>query len=72
MFEIKVVRNVILNNIDIHDEPSRMYRSSSTGRQKCSDLKKIKNRCRWRHLQILWEYGDVVFIHRDYTSTLRN
>ena len=64
MFEIKFVRNVILNIIDIHDQTSRMYRSSPTGRQKCSDLKKIRNRYRWRHLQILWEYGDVVFIHR--------
>ena len=42
MFEIKVVKNVILNNIDFHDQPSRMYRSSPRGRQKCSDLKKEK------------------------------
>ena len=33
MIEIKVVRNVILNNIDIHDQPSRMHRSPPRSRQ---------------------------------------
>ena len=28
MIEIKVVRNVILNNIDVHDQPSRIHCST--------------------------------------------
>ena len=40
MFEVKVVRYVILNNIDFHDQPSRMYRSPPRGRQQCSNSKK--------------------------------
>ena len=37
MIEIKVVRNVILNNIDIHDQPSRLHRSLSRIRQNFPD-----------------------------------
>ena len=44
LMEIKVVRNVILNKIDFHDQPSRMHRSPSRGRQKCSDSKKRKKK----------------------------
>ena len=33
MIEIKVVRNFILNNIDTHDQPSRMHRSPPRSRQ---------------------------------------
>ena len=32
MFEIKVVRNILLNNIDFYDKPSRMYRSPPRSR----------------------------------------
>ena len=44
IIEIKVVRNVILNNIDFHDQPSRMHRSPSRSRQKISDSKKFKEK----------------------------
>ena len=44
IIEIKVVRNVILNNIDLYDQPSRMHRSSFRSRQKISDKKNSKNR----------------------------
>ena len=40
MIEIKVVKNVILNNIDIHDQPFRMHRSPSRSRENFSDSKK--------------------------------
>ena len=39
MIEMKVVRIVILNNIDIHDQLSRMHHSRS--RQNFPDLKKL-------------------------------
>ena len=42
MIEMKVVKNVILNNIDFHDQPSRMYRSPPRSRQQCSNSKKRK------------------------------
>ena len=44
MIEIKVVRNVILNNINLHDQPSRMHCSPSRSRQKFSDSKKFKEK----------------------------
>ena len=40
MIEIKVVRNVILKNIDLHDQPARMHRSLSRNRQNFPDSKK--------------------------------
>ena len=42
MIEIKVVGNVFLNNIDLHDQPSRMYCSPPRSRQKISDSKNSK------------------------------
>ena len=42
MIEIKVVRNVILNNIDLHDQPSRMHRSPPRSRQNFPDSKNSK------------------------------
>ena len=33
MIEIKFVKNVILNNIDINDQPFRMHRSPPKSRQ---------------------------------------
>ena len=42
MIEIKVVRNVILNNIDLHDQPFRMHRSPSRSPQNFPDSKKFK------------------------------
>jgi len=41
---IKVVRNIILNNIDNHDQPSRMHRSSSRSRQKILKFEKIQKK----------------------------
>ena len=41
---IKVVRNVILNNIDLNDQPSRMHSSSSRSRQTVSNSKKIQRK----------------------------
>ena len=41
---IKVVRNIILNNMDQNDQPSRMHRSPCRSRQKCSDSKKFKDK----------------------------
>ena len=42
MIEIKVVRNVILNNIDLHDQPSRMHLSPPRSCQKFSNSKNSK------------------------------
>ena len=42
MFEIKVVRNDILNNIDLHDQTFRMYSSPPKIRQIISDSKNAK------------------------------
>ena len=42
MIEIKVVRNFILNYINLHDEPSRMHRSLPRSRQNFPDLKNSK------------------------------
>ena len=39
IIEIKVVRNVILNNINMQDQPSGMYRSPSRSRQNFPDSK---------------------------------
>ena len=39
---IKVVRNVILNNIDINDQPFRMHRSPPRSRQNFPDSKNSK------------------------------
>ena len=55
---------IIENNIVLYDQPSRMYRPPPTSRQKMLKFEKIENRSRWRHLQIIWEYGDSVVIHR--------
>ena len=38
MIEMKVLRNVILNNIDLHDQPSRMYGSPPMSRQNFPDF----------------------------------
>ena len=40
MIEIKVVRNVILNKIDLNDQPSRMHRSQPRSHQNFPDSKK--------------------------------
>ena len=37
MVEIKVVRNIILNNIDFDDQPSRMHGSPPRSRQHFPD-----------------------------------
>ena len=42
MLEIKVVRNVILNKIVFHDQPSRMYRSPPRVAKNVQILKKRK------------------------------
>ena len=42
MIEIKVVKNLILNNIDIDDQPSRMHRSLPMSRQNFPDSKNSK------------------------------
>ena len=42
MIEIKVVRNVILNNIDIYDQPFRIHRSPPRSRQNFPDSKNSK------------------------------
>ena len=42
MIEIKVVRNVILNNIDILDQPFRIHCSPSRSRQNFPDTKNSK------------------------------
>ena len=42
MIEMKVVRNVILNKIDLHDKPFRMNRSPSRSRQNFPDSKYSK------------------------------
>ena len=42
MIEMKVVRNVILNNIDLHDQPFRMHRSPP-GVAKHFQIRKIKD-----------------------------
>ena len=39
MIEIKVVRNHILNNIDFHNQLSRMHRSLPMSRKKFPDSK---------------------------------
>ena len=39
IFGIKVIRNVVLNNIDLHNKSSRMHRSPPRSRQKISDSK---------------------------------
>ena len=39
MIEIKVVRNIILNNIDTHNQSSRMHRSPPRSRQNFPDSK---------------------------------
>ena len=44
IIEIKVIINVIVNNIDIHDQPSRMHRSPSRSRPKISDYKNFKDK----------------------------
>ena len=44
IIEIKVVRNVILNNIDLHNQPCRMHRSPSSSRQKFSNSKKSRKK----------------------------
>ena len=43
MVKIKVVRNVILNNNDLYDQPSRMHRSLLRSRQKISRFKNFKD-----------------------------
>ena len=43
IIEIKVVRNVILNNIDLHDQPSRMHRSPPKESPKFSRFVKFKD-----------------------------
>ena len=42
IIEIKVVRNVISNNIDIYDQPSRIHRSPPRSRQNFPDSKNSK------------------------------
>jgi len=44
IMEMKVVRNIILNNIDINGQPSRMHRSSSRSRQKILKFEKIQKK----------------------------
>ena len=41
MIEMKVVRNIIFNNIDLHDQPSRMH-SSPPGVAKNFQIRKIQ------------------------------
>ena len=43
MIEIKVVRNVILNNIDFYDQLSRMHRSPSRSRPNSKIFEKLKD-----------------------------
>ena len=40
---LKVVRNVILNNIDLHDQPFRMHRSPSSCRPNSERFEKFKD-----------------------------
>ena len=42
MIEMKVVKNVILNKIDLHDQPFRMHRSPPRSRQNFPDSKNAK------------------------------
>ena len=60
MIEMKVVRNVILNNIDLHDQPFRMHRSPPRCRQNFTDSKNSKI---W---QIWLRY--FIFDHRVFCS----
>jgi len=62
MFEIKVVRNVILNNFDLHDQPSRMYCSPPRSRQKTSDSKNSKF-CQIWHIYFRFDHSVLVEIN---------
>ena len=42
MIEIKIVKNVILNKIDLYDQPFRMHRSPPRSRQNFPDSKNAK------------------------------
>ena len=61
MIEIKVVRNVILNNIDLHSQLSRMHCSLPRSRQKFSDSKNLKN---WQIRHRYFRYEHSVFLVR--------
>ena len=57
IIEIKVVRNVILNNIDFHDQPSRMHRFPPRSRQHFPDSKNSNIWQIWQIFQIWSEYS---------------
>ena len=52
MIEMKVVRNVILNKIDPHDQPFRLHRSPPRSRQNFPDSKNSK----------IWQISQIFYI----------
>ena len=70
MIEIKVVRNLILNNINIHDQLSRMHCSPPRSRQKISDLKNTRIR-QIRHRYFSYDHSVLVEI-KDIRNDISN
>ena len=59
MIEIKVVRNVISNNVDLDDQLSRMHRSPSQESPKFSRFEKLKYLTNLTQIFQIWDFSQL-------------